>query len=128
MCPVSIISELTGVSSTVQASEVTLTAASLVKLQLERSDNGEMMEIVPVDDHLLIEARLSPRGIEGAVETISPDTIQDKVKPEIVYYRVVIRTHQDYLVNKRGHKFSISPGGWSPASTSKPARKPSWIT
>lgn len=96
--------------------------------------NGEMMEIVPVDDHLLIEARLSPRdiafihpgqralvkvtaydyaiygGLEGIVETISPDTIQDKIKPEIVYYRVFIRTHQDYLVNKVGHKFSITPG------------------
>lgn len=96
--------------------------------------NGEMMEIVPVDDHLLIEARLSPRdiafihpgqralvkvtaydyaiygGLEGEVETISPDTIQDKVKPEVVYYRVFIRTHQDYLVNKAGHRFSISPG------------------
>lgn len=96
--------------------------------------NGEMMEIVPIDDHLLIEARLSPRdiafihpgqralvkvtaydyaiygGLEGEVETISPDTIQDKVKPEIVYYRVFIRTQQDYLVNKTGHHFSISPG------------------
>lgn len=96
--------------------------------------NGEMMEIVPLDDHLLIEARLSPRdiafihpgqralvkvtaydyaiygGLEGEVETISPDTIQDKVKPEIVYYRVFIRTKQDYLVNKAGHHFSISPG------------------
>ncbi len=96
--------------------------------------NGDLMEIVPLDDHLLIEARLSPRdiafihpgqralvkitaydyaiygGLEGEVETISPDTIQDKVKPEIVYYRVFIRTHQDYLVNKKGHKFSISPG------------------
>lgn len=96
--------------------------------------NGEMMEIVPIDDHLLIEARLSPRdiafihpgqralvkvtaydyaiygGLEGEVETISPDTIQDKVKPEIVYYRVFIRTQQDYLANKAGHHFSISPG------------------
>lgn len=96
--------------------------------------NGEMMEIVPIDDYLLIEARLSPRdiafihpgqralvkvtaydyaiygGLEGEVETISPDTIQDKIKPEIVYYRVFIRTHQDYLVNKAGHHFSIVPG------------------
>ena len=96
--------------------------------------NGEMMEIVPVDDHLLIETRLSPRdiafihpgqralvkitaydyaiygGLEGVVETISPDTIQDKVKPEIFYYRVFIRTHQDYLQNKLGRRFSIVPG------------------
>ncbi|MWT73274.1 HlyD family efflux transporter periplasmic adaptor subunit [Escherichia coli] len=96
--------------------------------------NGEMMEIVPVDDRLLIETRLSPRdiafihpgqralvkitawdyaiygGLEGVVETISPDTIQDEVKPEIFYYRVFIRTHQDYLQNKSGRQFSIVPG------------------
>ena len=96
--------------------------------------NGEMMEIVPVDDHLLIETRLSPRdiafihpgqralvkitaydyaiygGLEGVVETISPDTIQDKVKPEVFYYRVFIRTHQDYLQNKLVRHFSIVPG------------------
>lgn len=38
MRPVSIISELTGVTSNVEASEVTLTAPSVVKLQLERTD------------------------------------------------------------------------------------------
>ncbi|MGU3525153.1 BapA/Bap/LapF family large adhesin [Enterobacteriaceae bacterium C23F] len=38
MRPVSVISELTGVTSNVTASEVTLTAPSVVKLQLERSD------------------------------------------------------------------------------------------
>jgi len=88
--------------------------------------NGEMMEIVPVDDHLLIETRLSPRdiafihpgqkalvkitaydyaiygGLDGVVETISPDTIQDEAKPEVFYYRVFIRTSQDYLVNQPG--------------------------
>lgn len=93
--------------------------------------NGEMMEIVPVDDRLLIETRLSPRdiafihpgqralvkitaydyaiygGLDGVVETISPDTIQDKVKPEIFYYRVFIRTHQDYLQNKSGRRFRL---------------------
>ncbi|MEG1211496.1 MAG: HlyD family efflux transporter periplasmic adaptor subunit [Leclercia sp.] len=96
--------------------------------------NGEMMEIVPVDDHLLIETRLSPRdiafihpnqkalvkitaydyaiygGLDGMVETISPDTIQDEAKPEVFYYRVFIRTSQDYLVNKAGRHFSIVPG------------------
>lgn len=44
------------------------------------------------------------------VETISPDTIQDKAKPEIFYYRVFIRPYQDYLQNKLGHRFSIVPG------------------
>ncbi|WP_408641528.1 HlyD family type I secretion periplasmic adaptor subunit [Shimwellia pseudoproteus] len=96
--------------------------------------NGELMEIVPVDGHLLIEARISPRDIafihpdqpalvkitaydyaiygalDGVVETISPDTIQDEVKPEVYYYRVFIRTQTDYLTNKQGKHFSISPG------------------
>ncbi|RWR01586.1 secretion protein HlyD [[Pantoea] beijingensis] len=96
--------------------------------------NGELMEIVPLDDRLLIEARLSPRdiafirpgqqalvkitaydyaiygGLDGVVETISPDTIQDEVKPENYYYRVFIRTDLDYLQNKTGKHFSIVPG------------------
>lgn len=96
--------------------------------------NGELMEIVPVDDHLLIEARLSPRdiafihpdqkalvkitaydyaiygGLDGVVDSISPDTIQDEAKPEIYYYRVFIRTSHGYLQNKAGKRFNIVPG------------------
>ncbi|NDJ56363.1 HlyD family type I secretion periplasmic adaptor subunit [Enterobacteriaceae bacterium 4M9] len=96
--------------------------------------NGELMEIVPMDDRLLIEARLSPRdiafihpnqkatvkitaydysiygGLEGEVESISPDTIQDEAKPEVYYYRVFIRTNEDHLENKAGKRFYISPG------------------
>jgi adhesin transport system membrane fusion protein len=96
--------------------------------------NGELMNIVPMNDRLLIEARLSPRdiafirpgqravvkisaydyaiygGLNGVVESISPDTIQDEVKPEIYYYRVFIRTDNDYVQNKAGKHFSISPG------------------
>jgi adhesin transport system membrane fusion protein len=65
--------------------------------------NGELMEIVPVDGRLLIEARISPRDIafihpdqqalvkitaydyaiygalNGVVETISPDTTRMKL-------------------------------------------------
>ena len=96
--------------------------------------NGELMNIVPMNDRLLIEARLSPRdiafihpgqravvkisaydyaiygGLNGVVESISPDTIQDEVKPEIYYYRVFIRTDNDYVQNKAGRCFAISPG------------------
>ncbi|MFC6623052.1 HlyD family type I secretion periplasmic adaptor subunit [Novosphingobium panipatense] len=96
--------------------------------------NGEIMQIIPVDDQLLIEARMSPRdiafihpgqratvkvtaydyaiygGLEGEVTTISPDTIQDEVKPDIFYYRVFIRTRSDALVNKAGKRFPIVPG------------------
>ena len=96
--------------------------------------NGQLMEIVPLDDQLLIEARISPRdvafiypgqkakvkitaydysvygGLEGVVTLISPDTIQDEVKPEVFYYRVFIRTETDALMNAVGTLFPIVPG------------------
>jgi len=96
--------------------------------------NGKIMEIIPLDDQLMIEARMSPRdiafihpgqratvkvtaydysiygGLDGKVTTISPDTIRDEVKPEIYYYRVFIRTTSDALVNKTGKRFPIVPG------------------
>lgn len=83
--------------------------------------NGNLMVIVPLDEQLLIEARISPRdiafihpsqralvkitaydysiygGLEGEVVLISPDTIQDEVKPDTYYYRVFIRTQTDVL-------------------------------
>jgi len=96
--------------------------------------NGKLLEIVPLDDKLLIEARVSPRdvaflhpgqravvkitaydyhiygGLEGQVAVISPDTIQDEVKPEVYYYRVFIRTERDHLLNAAGRQFHIFPG------------------
>ncbi|EJL20272.1 HlyD family efflux transporter periplasmic adaptor subunit [Novosphingobium sp. AP12] len=96
--------------------------------------NGEIMQIIPMGDQLLIEARMAPRDIafirpgqratvkvtaydyaiygalEGKVATISPDTIRDEVKPEIFYYRVFVRTDADALVNKAGKRFPIVPG------------------
>jgi adhesin transport system membrane fusion protein len=96
--------------------------------------NGQVMQIVPLDEQLLIETRISPRDIafihpgqaakvkitaydysiygslDGEVVTISPDTIQDEAKPEIFYYRVFIRTSSDELRNKAGKRFAIVPG------------------
>lgn len=96
--------------------------------------NGKLMEIVPLDDKLLIETRVSPRdvaflhpgqravvkitaydyhifgGLEGEVALISPDTIQDEVKPEVYYYRVFVRTERDHLLNAAGRQFHIFPG------------------
>ena len=96
--------------------------------------NGQLMQIVPLDEQLLIETRISPRDIafihpeqqakvkitaydysiygslDGKVVTISPDTLQDEVKPEIFYYRVFIRTDSDVLRNKAGKTFAIVPG------------------
>ncbi|WP_010116918.1 HlyD family efflux transporter periplasmic adaptor subunit [Acinetobacter sp. P8-3-8] len=96
--------------------------------------NGKLMTIVPIDEQLLIEARISPRdiafihpeqpalvkitaydysiygGLEGKVTVISPDTIRDEVKQDQFYYRVYIRTNKDKLVNKAGKSFAITPG------------------
>ncbi|MFD2237972.1 HlyD family efflux transporter periplasmic adaptor subunit [Aureimonas populi] len=96
--------------------------------------NGRLMDIIPLDDQLLIEARISPRdiafihpgqaanvkvsaydyaiygGLEGEVTTISPDTIQDEVDRETYYYRVFIKTQADALVNSAGRQFPIVPG------------------
>ena len=96
--------------------------------------NGKLMTIVPLDEQLLIEARISPRdiafirpdqealvkitaydysiygGLKGKVTVISPDTIRDEVKQDQFYYRVYIRTDTDKLTNKSGQQFSITPG------------------
>jgi adhesin transport system membrane fusion protein len=96
--------------------------------------NGKLMDIIPLGDQLMIEARILPRdiafihpdqratvkitaydyaiygGLEGKVITISPDTIQDEVDPEIYYYRVFVKTEKDALENHLGKTFPISPG------------------
>lgn len=96
--------------------------------------NGKLMTIVPLDERLLIEARISPRdiafihpgqaalvkitaydysiygGLKGKVTVISPDTIRDEVKQDQFYYRVYIRTDADKLYNKNGVVFNITPG------------------
>lgn len=96
--------------------------------------NGRVMEIIPLDDQLMIEARISPRdvafihpgqpakvkitayeyatygGLDGEVVLISPDTIQDETQPDVFYYRVFILTENDALVNEAGTRFPITPG------------------
>lgn len=98
------------------------------------SQNGKLMTIVPLDEKLLIEARISPRdiafihpgqealvkitaydysiygGLKGKVSIISPDTLRDEVKQDQFYYRVYIRTDSDKLINKEGQQFNITPG------------------
>jgi adhesin transport system membrane fusion protein len=95
---------------------------------------GELMEIVPLGDQLLIEARLSPRdiafihpgqaatvkisaydsGIYGTltakVDRISPDTIEDSGNKGNYYYRVYVLTDQAYLETKDGKQHPIMPG------------------
>ncbi|MFH3675694.1 HlyD family efflux transporter periplasmic adaptor subunit, partial [Acinetobacter baumannii] len=88
---------------------------------------------VPLDEKLLIEARISPRdiafirpgqealvkitaydysiygGLKGKVTIIPPDTLRDEVKQDQFYYRVYIRAESDKLINKAGKYFNITP-------------------
>ena len=95
---------------------------------------GKLMEIVPLEDQLLIETRINPRdrayirpglpatvkitaydssiygNLNGTVEIVSPDTLQDEVRRDQYYYRVYVRTQSAELSNKAGRKFPILPG------------------
>lgn len=95
---------------------------------------GKLMEIVPLEDQLLVETRINPRDIayirpglpatvkvtaydssiygdlEGRVEVVSPDTLQDEVRRDQFYYRVYVRTQSAELENKSGKRFPIVPG------------------
>ncbi|WP_395291378.1 HlyD family type I secretion periplasmic adaptor subunit [Enterobacter roggenkampii] len=96
--------------------------------------NGKLMSLVPLDDQMVIEAKISPRdvafihpgqkalvkvtaydysiygGLEGEVTMISPDSLQDEVKRDVYYYRVYIRTDSNHLTNKQGQEFPVFPG------------------
>ncbi|MCK9507107.1 MAG: HlyD family efflux transporter periplasmic adaptor subunit [Pigmentiphaga sp.] len=139
--------EVESLSSVIRGREDTLertTLASPVRGIVKRIEvttiggvvppNGSVMTLVPLDDQLLVEARVSPRdiafihpgqdalvkvtaydyaiygGLKGKVVSIAPDTVRDDVKPEIVYYPVYIRTESDAVVNKAGTRFAIVPG------------------
>ncbi|MDR2195191.1 MAG: HlyD family type I secretion periplasmic adaptor subunit [Gallionellaceae bacterium] len=95
---------------------------------------GVLMEIVPLDDKLLVEAKISPRDIAfihpgqeatikitaydsaiygtlpGAVETISPDSVLDEVDRRTTYYKVYVRTQKAYLETTDGKRHPIMPG------------------
>ena len=96
--------------------------------------NGQLMTIVPLDDQLLVEARVQPRDIafirptmratvkvtsydhavygtlEGEVMSVSPDSIRDENDPTHLYYRVFVRSERFALTNKAGQTFPITPG------------------
>jgi len=97
---------------------------------------SEIMDIVPLDDTLLVEARIRPQDIafirpeqeatvkitayessvygslKAKVERISADTIEESAKrtdrPE-TFYRVIVRTEKNYLGTKE-HPLPIIPG------------------
>ena len=95
---------------------------------------GSLMEIVPLEKQLLVEARIAPRDIafirpgqsatvkitaydpsiygtlDGIVDRISPDTLQDEVHRDQVYYRVYVRTTKSSLTTRDGCQHAIMPG------------------
>lgn len=100
---------------------------------LKPGDN--IMDIVPLGDTLLIEARLRPSdigfihlgqeatvkitafdysiygGLPGIVEYISSDTLKDDKDPkQEAFYQIHVRTHQNYLKGKDGKHLYIIPG------------------
>ncbi|MBI5660166.1 MAG: HlyD family type I secretion periplasmic adaptor subunit [Nitrosomonadales bacterium] len=95
----------------------------------------EIMQIVPVDDDLIIEAKVKPADIafvkpglpatvkldaydysiygtlEGSVTYISADTLNEDVRGnEQPYYRVQIKTSIHNLVGKNSERIDIQPG------------------
>lgn len=96
--------------------------------------NGALMTIVPLEDELMVEARILPEDIafihpglratikisaydyaiygalEGEVISVSPDSIRDEVDPQLQYYRVYVAADDFSLANANGTRFPISPG------------------
>ena len=93
-----------------------------------------LLEIVPVDESLLIEARVRPADIAflrpglqavvkltaydatqygwltGSLVQISPDTLQDDVRRDETYYRVLVKTDHAALSSPAGQRLPIIPG------------------
>lgn len=92
-----------------------------------------LVEIVPSDDTLVVEARIAPKdigqiaagqsatvkitaydsaiygGLKGSIESISPDSISDPKTGEL-YYLIHVRTEADTLKEKNGKVLDITPG------------------
>jgi adhesin transport system membrane fusion protein len=91
-----------------------------------------LMEIVPIEDTLLIEAQIRPQdrgfiapdqpakikitaydysiygGLDAKVEQISADAIENERKE--LFFRVRLRTDRNYLIGKDGGELQIIPG------------------
>ena len=96
------------------------------------SPGDQVLSIVPVEDQLLVEARIQPKdiafirpgqkalvkvtafdfaifgGLEGAVENVSADTLVDPVTKD-PYYTVIVKTSESALKGKTG-EHAIMPG------------------
>ncbi len=92
----------------------------------------DLMEVVPLEDNLLVEAQIRPSdiaflhpgqdakvkitaydfaifgGLEGILEQISADTILDDQGER--YYQIRVRTERNFMVDKAGKTLPIIPG------------------
>ena len=92
----------------------------------------DIMEIVPIEDTLLIEAQIRPQdrgfiapnqkakvkitaydysiygGLDAVLEQISADVIEDDKKQS--FFRVRLRTDKNFLIGKQGEQLPIIPG------------------
>lgn len=96
------------------------------------SAGQQLMQIVPIGEKLLVEARIKPSdiafikvgdeanvkvtaydfsiygGLKGRVQQVSADSIYDEVERE-TYYTVLVETKRSYI-EKAGQRFPIVPG------------------
>lgn len=97
------------------------------------SPGEALVEMVPMNDQLIVEARIQPKdigfvaigqeakvnitaydptvygGLEGEVVTISPDSSIDERTGEI-YYEVDVRTDENAIVDRYGDRLEIGSG------------------
>jgi adhesin transport system membrane fusion protein len=129
---------LTAAQDRVQRTEIRSPVRGVVKTLNVRTIGGviqpgmDIMEIVPVDDTLLVEARIRPSdigflrpgleamikftaydfsiygGLRGTLESISADSIVDE-KTNESYFLVTLRTDENKLTRK-GEELPLMPG------------------
>jgi multidrug efflux pump subunit AcrA (membrane-fusion protein) len=133
--------ELADKSVTLERSEINASMNALVKNILITTKGAKVrpgdviLELVPIEDKLIIEAKLSPSDISfvrigqlaavkldaydysiygifnGNVSYISPDTLKEKTSDgEKLYFRVQIKLNQQQLMSKIGKKIDLTPG------------------
>ncbi|WP_042148593.1 MULTISPECIES: HlyD family type I secretion periplasmic adaptor subunit [unclassified Pseudoalteromonas] len=121
----------------VNRTSITSPVAGTIKALNVNTEGGviqpgmDLVEIVPIEDQLLIEAKVSPKdiaflrpglkaivrftaydfaiygGIEGKLENISADSFEDE--KGVSYYLITVRTEDNYLGDK-SKKLPIIPG------------------
>jgi multidrug efflux pump subunit AcrA (membrane-fusion protein) len=133
--------ELADKTVTLERSEINASMDAIVKNIVITTKGAKVrpgdviLELVPVDDRLIIEAKLSPSDISfikvgqnaavkldaydysiygifnGKVAYISPDTLKEKTSEgEKLYFRVQIELNQQQIMSKIGKEINLTPG------------------